>query len=452
MQIENSPLDIFTEFDDSIFSEGAIDPMGLRIIWTALGNAIFENRLNTISVDIRYYTINLLHHFVIWQCCKEHKQKVLELTGRAPYNSENDLFDGMIIFLEMILTNVVAKMGNTEVTVPALSKLKSIQIQNRNDEKAVSAIVDKNSGILVRHIGLGIHGRHKGPFQQMDIFQSNNYYANEAIWNEVEKLFSKSKRWSNLAEGLKRLIVDKVLSEKNGQKHIRHSIESIVDEELKELYHETLQPKSFKSKSFIDFWEDKLGLQNPEAQLIYNQIKALNKDSDYQYQQLIEQASINDNSGKIKAICAIEPLLARIEKSMDRLLQRGTTEIDGSLINDIKEQLAAETINFKEIEKYATYKYVSESALERLKKLIDIVRKVNSDKDISLYVENLINYHKELFESRNNLPWLTIGNGKITQHRSFIYSDNYKESLTDNSWRNYYYLGTVHSLYNGLYQ
>ncbi len=454
MQIENSPIDVFTEFDDSIFSEGAIDPMGLRIIWTALGNTIFENRLNTISTDIRYYTINLLHHFVIWQCRKEHKSKVLQITGQSPYNSEMDLYDGIIIFLEMLLTHVVAQINNPEITVPGLNKLKSIQIQKPKDEKAISAVVDKNSGILVRHIGLGIHGRHKGPFQQMGIFHSDDYYANELTWEEIERLFShkENKAWFNLASELKRLVVDNVLSGNKGRNHIKHAVNSIINEELRDLYQEALKPTAFKTNSFIDFWEEKLGLQNFEALLLYNQIKNNKGESDFSYQEMIEQAAIEDKSGKIKAICFIEPLLSRVEKTMDRLLQRGTTEVDELLLSDIGKQLADKTINFYEIDKYATSEFVSESALDRLKKLIEIVKKVKNDSNIRLYVENLINYHKELFESRNNLPWLSIGNGKITQHRSFVYSDSHKETFKDNSWRNNYYLNTVHSLYNGLHQ
>jgi len=43
MVLENRLDNIFTSYDESIFSDGSIDPMGLRIIWTSLGNKILAN-------------------------------------------------------------------------------------------------------------------------------------------------------------------------------------------------------------------------------------------------------------------------------------------------------------------------------------------------------------------------------------------------------------------------
>ena len=39
---ENKLDNIFTDYDESIFSDGSIDSIGLRIIWTSLGNKIFS--------------------------------------------------------------------------------------------------------------------------------------------------------------------------------------------------------------------------------------------------------------------------------------------------------------------------------------------------------------------------------------------------------------------------
>lgn len=37
------------------------------MIWSGLGRAIFNNRVSSISNDVRNYTLNLVHHFVIKQ-------------------------------------------------------------------------------------------------------------------------------------------------------------------------------------------------------------------------------------------------------------------------------------------------------------------------------------------------------------------------------------------------
>jgi len=65
MVFDNTLDNIFTEYDESIFSDGSIDAMGLRIIWTSVGSKIFHTKLNTISTDIKLYTLNLPHLYLL---------------------------------------------------------------------------------------------------------------------------------------------------------------------------------------------------------------------------------------------------------------------------------------------------------------------------------------------------------------------------------------------------
>lgn len=64
MTLENKLDNIFTSYDESILSDGSIDPMIFRIIWT-LRNKKFFYKINTISTDITYYTINLFHNYLL---------------------------------------------------------------------------------------------------------------------------------------------------------------------------------------------------------------------------------------------------------------------------------------------------------------------------------------------------------------------------------------------------
>ncbi len=56
---------LFTEYDDSIAGEVLRDPLGLQVIWSDLGQRIFNYKLTSISNDIRNFTINLFHHYLI---------------------------------------------------------------------------------------------------------------------------------------------------------------------------------------------------------------------------------------------------------------------------------------------------------------------------------------------------------------------------------------------------
>ena len=54
-----------TEYDEDLSGDSQIDPLGVLIIWSAFGQQIFRNRVNSVSNDVRNYTLNLLHHAVI---------------------------------------------------------------------------------------------------------------------------------------------------------------------------------------------------------------------------------------------------------------------------------------------------------------------------------------------------------------------------------------------------
>ncbi len=56
---------IFTEYDEKIEKTLEIDPMGLSVIWTHFGQEIFHNKISSVALDARSFTINLLNHFVI---------------------------------------------------------------------------------------------------------------------------------------------------------------------------------------------------------------------------------------------------------------------------------------------------------------------------------------------------------------------------------------------------
>ena len=103
--LENTYTDIFTDFDDTIFSDGSIDPIGLQVIWTSLGNRIFQNRLNSISTNIQSYTLNLFHHAVIRQLQASHVDKIINLVGRSPYDNRTDLYDGLATLEHRLKSN-----------------------------------------------------------------------------------------------------------------------------------------------------------------------------------------------------------------------------------------------------------------------------------------------------------------------------------------------------------
>jgi len=392
MSIENSYTDIFTEFDESIFSDGSIDPVGLRIIWTSLGNAIFKNKLNTISTDIRYYTINLFHHYLIQKVRHKYEDELINIVGMQPYFNEQDLYDGIIIFLESLLTHVVHRInhteGNTYITVPGTSKLAAIIAESPEDRRVKYLQIDRRAGILVRHLLLGIHGRHKGPFQQMGIFNKNNYYSQRSVWEEAGQLFAKAP-WNTLTDSLEGIIKEYVF-ERTKTGIISAPVEDVVNHSLLEAYRNVLQEENFKETELINYWGNHLGLLEGAAHVLYSELRRTDNKTDFE--NIIKRAAEKgqpDDYKYIKAICAIEPLIARIEKTTNRLLQRGTNEIDSSskemtvLASDLAKTIATFSSTLSGFTKDASVssadtKMMKNSIFTTLAKIDHVIFKINA--------------------------------------------------------------------------
>jgi hypothetical protein len=460
-QIENSYTDIFTETDDSIFIDGSIDPLGLRMIWTSLGNAIFKNKLNTISTNSKFYTLNLFHHSVIRELHCQYPEHFINQTGKAPYHSKIDLFDGMIIFLECLIAHVLVQerqWGEAEshngFFIPGLSKLRT-KIDSAQREKITDSIpVSRSEGILVRHILLGIHGRHKGPFQQMGFLNRFDYYHNDLLWDEVRDLFNNS-QWKQLRHYLSELLLQKILTAKiSASKPIWVKIkDDIINTQLRDLYTSVLQEEQFRIPALVNFWEKNLGISDDggTAALIYQAIKE--KKGNAHAEQLIIHLQSEFDRNELRAICTIEPFITLHNKVMSRLLQRGVSNIDDSLKKFVYEKLDSHLVNTNQVREFLLDRFFNVEAIRRLRDLIQIYEESKNPIDEVRYIHNLIGFHNNVMKQRGNLPWLSIGNnGEITQHRSFYYSDEYQKNLKDNHWVNDYYVSTVVSLYKGLYE
>jgi hypothetical protein len=459
-QHESSHTDIFTDLDDSIFSDGSIDPLGLRMIWTSLGNAIFKNKLNTVSTSIKFYTLNLFHHSVIREVQQQYPEIFLNHTGKAPYHTKTDLYDGLIIFLECLMAHVLVQErqwasaeSNSDFFIPGLSKLKGKIDNGVSEQITVSIPVSKNEGILVRHILLGIHGRHKGPFQQMGLLNRFDYYSNGRLWDEVRTLF-KAPGWYRLHQRLCKVLRENVLSLRiSGNKPIWvKASDALIDQSLLTLYRGVLHDDSFRLPSLISFWERYLGLSaaGDTASLIYDVVKS--EKGEASAEEIIQELSEASGKEEFAAICAIEPFISLHNKVMNRLLSRGTVQFDEELKQFVRRKLSDPSINTSVIHQFLNERFFNAEAIRRLQELITLFEQSNHPVNEFQYITELIAFHHRVMKQRGNIPWISVGpSGDITQHRSFFYTDQYLQFLEGNVWMNDYYVGTVNSLYKGLY-
>ncbi|MDO9256943.1 MAG: hypothetical protein Q7U54_15590 [Bacteroidales bacterium] len=455
MLLENNLDDIFTSYDESIFSDGSIDPMGLRIIWTSLGNKIFYNKINTISTDIRYYTLNLFHHYLLYKCTVDWADKINGLVRKPPYINKSDLYEGILIFLENLLTRSTyeaPKMQPSNYTVPGLSKLKGLLLKDDKDNNGNKLVVKRTSGILVRQYLLGIHGRHKGPFMQMGILNSNSEvpYNNTALWENVGLLFS-GNPWKSAAKNLLSLIDSKILSvvPKSG-KEIEYKIEEILNPIIIKAYASILTPSLYSGDTVKSFWERQLGLHQGTAANLFTAYKEFTDKSNYQG--IIEKAKDEYKDEIINAIVAIEPFITCIDKMAKRILLRGTSFINDELITTANYWLNLTTIQIDKMEAFLSDVFFNPEAISRLRRLMKIYTSSKQSINPPIeFIKQLIQYHNEIMKSRGHMHWVSIGSdNKITIHKSLYFTNAELEKLKQPSWINNYYLSTLDSLYKGL--
>jgi hypothetical protein len=455
MTLENRLDNIFSSYDESIFSDGSIDPMGLRIIWTSIGNKIFNNKINTISTDIRYYTLNLFHHYLLYKCTSEWSDKINMLVRQQPYINKSDLYDGIIIFLENLLTHSTLnaqKNQSNNITVPGLNKLKGLLSKDDKNNPGNKLVVKRDSGILIRQHLLGIHGRHKGPFTQMGIFNNiaEDPYTNKVLWDHAEQLFS-GNPWKSVAKMLLNLIDTKILSvQPKSGKEIEYKLEDIITVEIISSYFSILSPSLYSTDEIKSFWEQQLGLQQGTAANLFTVYKNFNDKGDYQG--IIEKTTKEYNDDLTKAIVTIEPFLTCIDKMVKRILLRGTSEINQNLINAANYWLNSNTIHIDKMETFLNDAYFNTEAVSRLKRLIKIYTESKLSKNPPVeFINQLIQYHNEIMKSRGHIHWVSIGiNNKITLHKSLYFNEKELAKLQQPDWVNTYYLPTLDSLYKGL--
>ncbi len=453
MALENSLNNIFTDYDESIFSDGSIDPMGLRIIWTSIGSKIFHNKLNTISTDIKLYTLNLFHHYLLQKCIREEEDSVNRLIRKKPYFNKSDLFEGLVIFLENLLINATYNQKDNSVSIPGINKLSNLK-NNESKRSTIEKIsVNRDKGILVRQYLLGIHGRHKGPFIQMGVFSGNaeNIYSNVAVWNDAANIFKQSP-WKEADAVLTNLIKNKLLNSnvKPGA-FIEYKVEEILTQNLTDKYVALLKRENYVNDNIKTFWLNRLGLNSDTAGVLYKTY--LNQNStDTDFQKVLVNTYKQSNDPYLGAINAVEPFLTLIDKCINRILSSATTQIDDALKSFITHWLNKNEVDIAKIKSYLTIQYVNQEAINRLIKLLEIYSNaIQSKEPAEHFIIQLIKYHQDIMKSRGNLNWVSIGaDNKISVHKSNYISDQYLAYLKSKTWVNFYYLPTVDSLHKGL--
>lgn len=412
--IQLDKKEIFTEYDENLQKTLNIDPMGLQVVWTFFGQKIFQNKLTSVALDIRSYNINIFNHFIIKNLMSHGTEEIKNMFIKE----EKETIEKLLIILEnMLIWSWYCDQNNWDKsgllgTSKALKSWdeKKINLNLKSDIETLE--------LLKRQKQLGVNGRYKGPFIEMNFFKSSHYSEYlEDEYNNIFSLIENNQALKNLY-----LLVMEFFHDEN-----RDEAAIPTDE-----YTQVFSNVSVLADDTKDFWLSHLGFINSEAKVIYDIVdlqnyKQNNKD-------IFIQANSQKKSEIFKTIIDLESKLAYVDKLFTYLLlcdNKEVQEINNNYFNTIS------SFNFDSID-------AKDSAKIRLYELSKI-------KDVA----TLIHYHKEIMISRGHVPWVSVVNGKvkvdITKNGNIDTVLKILDEGVDNiDWIHDYYIWSVRSIKKGL--
>lgn len=444
--------DFFTLPDPELNQESSVDPMGLQVIWTTYGQAIFSQKLTTIANDLRVFTFNLFHHYIINNLFKDHADEIQN--AKAYYKSwqtESDVKTGLLMFLEDLVTWVF--FLNEEESSIDIDKLgilgltKARRAYNSEDKNRIYLTANKRSGLLKNQINLGMAGRYKGPMINMEFFDRSFSYLPKT-WEQVEKFMNKWDDAKELEGQILKLIIGFLL-ESPRKDSPQISLEELKNQRLWKTISEGYLKCFGKRKlprDIRNYWEDKLGLKSGAPKALFDEISSLNGDDKIDCQKVFEQAKkeVRNEPGelqKLNDILTIEPLLSHSEYLLKYLSQQSV-----KTLADVENDLIQLRNEIKKAGKFFIPKAHP--------KLLELQTTILIDGSITDWVTAILNYHNKVMNQRGGNSWVELDSKGSFKH---YFCGSLPESINSVSaylksdvWLHTYYLETVRSIHKGL--
>jgi len=446
----------FTEYDDSLTHTLNIDPLGMTVIWSAFGQKIFNNRVSSISNDVRNYTLNLVHHLAI----KELIDSGITLHGQLahiyPQADVLEFKQACLIHAENLFVYSILTSEKPVDSLGILGASKGRAKLGKGEGVTLNFSHTKVSHLLVRQLTLGVSGRYKTPFIDMEFCDKDYRYKHPkyvANWKKASKFI-------NSCDELKK-VKDLLIAHFNKLLKSTHKKPTInfdeVPLELKNAYQTAFSSAKHAGSMCKDFWLDVSELNIGAAGCLYEVIQA--NEEQMNRQQIFEQAlSLSTDfevKTKLQNIIDIEPFLAECDLLFTLLMsQRKQTIQDvfksykllGRDINTLPILARALVDNIQVKNVLGT---TAKGRFESLLKFSMIVQ--GDDEDIlKSIISVLLKYHESIMSKRGQSVWVendANGNFSCNVKLSKVPSVEKRPIAT---WYHRYYLSEFKQLIHGL--
>ncbi|ATG74864.1 hypothetical protein AN401_14190 [Zobellella denitrificans] len=452
-------LDKFlTEYDDSLSSELNIDPLGVLVIWSAFGQAIFKGRVNSISNDVRNYTLNLFHHYVL-KSLVEDDAVLLGSALHKRYSSKADLnfrYACLIHLENLFVYSMLAhesSAGADTVGVLGISKARRRWNESHHNP-LISFGHEGDCQVLVRQTMLGVSGRYKTPMIEMKFFDREYRYdlpGGEPQWSRVEELVAKTPSLQSLYTQLRTYLQQ--LIAQSSARELKFNVEA-VSRSLQLAYVEAFSTPAFVGSYSREFWLAVTELDRGAAGALYRVLqKSLNNPRAEKLSppELFAKASEDPSldaaeKDRIAHICLLEPLLTELDLMFTLMLTDKRQPLEQaaeawSQLGRNKQtlpRLAAEIEN-----QPSMFSVLSDTGRKRLRQLLD----VSKEPSIECQMRALHDYHCRVMERRGQLPWLRLGDN--TLHLDV--AARRQPTREQRGWANNYYVPQFKNLLLGLW-
>jgi hypothetical protein len=446
-----------TEYDDSLSGESYIDPLGMLIIWSAYGQEIFNNRVNSISNDVRNYTLNLFNHYLVRRLIQD-ESVLLSKRLTDVYGGKDTLFFkyACLLYLEnLFVFSILQHDGSKGVESSGVLGISNGR-RRWNEADGNPRLVfshDKPGQILVRQLGLGVSGRYKTPLLEIGYFDGNYHYhqpSAETLWQGAENFIVGNKSLHALAE----LLVEhmqELLSQNSRQPETQFST---IPKELPSAYADAFASSGAVGKYARDYWLSVTALDTGASGAL---LKVLDENAksqsptDLTPQELMRLAmtkSLSEHElSKMKHIEWLEPFLADA-----MLLFTLLSHTKSQPLQAVSERWKAFGRDEQTLPRRAQglrddpilLGVVKGAAGARLNALLQLADATTLSDQIRL----LVDYHGRVMVERGQQPWLALDDKGIKVHVRPM-RDPSEDEWPQGAWYHSYYLPQFKSLVRG---
>lgn len=446
-----------TEYDDSLSGDSYIDPIGTLIVWSALGRQVFDDRVNSVSNDVRNYTLNLFHHHLVRRLVLTDEVQI-SASLRRQYGDKNALAfkQACLILLEnLFVFSLLRHEGMAGVETAGVLGISKARRRWENDGEQTRLVFTHgpDGQVLVRQLGLGVSGRYKTPLMKIGFFDTNYQYhlpKFQSRWSRAEAFIGQEGR--ALAK-LEREVYSFLKEQLLALKHMGVIAFENVPTALSKCY-----AKAFGSSPVVgvyarDFWLAETGLDTGAAGALFDVLVAgLDGEADARetVERAIEHTKRPEDRAKLEQIARVEPFLADCallfslmtttrEHSVETVAQawsdafgRGDTRLPelADRAGDIAQLSALK----------------GTQAGSRFVELQQAARAGSTQEQ----VQALAKYHAKVMALRGQPAWLSIDDGTRIKVHVRTAAPPPPDHRPPGSWLNNYYLPQFNRLVKGL--